>query len=81
MTTMMRTRNSMIPALILLLLALMIGIMLFAQSRIVCQTCGKDLGPSDTPEDSHGMCDKCIKNLFKGRPEAYENWKNRDADD
>ena len=27
--------------------------------RFVCMSCGKDLGPSETEEDSHGVCVPC----------------------
>jgi len=31
--------------------------------RFVCAWCGKDLGPSGTPEDSHGICPECAGKL------------------
>jgi len=29
--------------------------------RFICAWCGKDLGPSGTPEDSAGICPKCLR--------------------
>jgi hypothetical protein len=33
-------------------------------ARVVCAWCGKDLGPSDTDGDSHGICEDCIPEVF-----------------
>lgn len=33
-------------------------------SRIICGFCGRDLGPADTSEDTHGICDKCGAKLL-----------------
>lgn len=46
-----------------------------AGSRFRCSECGKDLGPSDTPEDSHGMCEDCVKEFLKDIPGGFERWK------
>jgi hypothetical protein len=32
--------------------------------RFICSWCGKDMGPSNTPEDSHGICEECKKIHF-----------------
>jgi len=33
------------------------------RGRFICAWCGKDLGPSGTPEDSHGICPECAAKL------------------
>lgn len=35
------------------------------QGRMICAWCGKDLGTSGTPEDSHGICKKCEKKFLQ----------------
>ena len=35
------------------------------QSRKVCAWCKKDLGPSPTRENSHGICPKCAKEFLE----------------
>lgn len=31
------------------------------KGRILCAWCGRDLGPSGTDENSHGICNKCLR--------------------
>ena len=33
------------------------------RGRYICMKCGKDLGPSGTEEDSHGICPKCLRKM------------------
>jgi len=33
-------------------------------ARRICAKCRKDLGPSDTDEDSHGYCEACAAALL-----------------
>jgi len=33
--------------------------------RVICAWCGKDMGPSPTPEDSHGICPECGRRLLE----------------
>lgn len=33
------------------------------KGRFVCAWCGRDLGPSGTREDSHGICAECERKL------------------
>ena len=35
------------------------------KGRLVCAWCGRDLGPSNTPEDSHGICEKCRRKMLE----------------
>ena len=32
--------------------------------RFICAWCQKDLGPAETPEDSHGICSECAKTFL-----------------
>jgi predicted RNA-binding Zn-ribbon protein involved in translation (DUF1610 family) len=34
-------------------------------ARVVCMSCGCDLGPSNTRETSHGICSKCQRALLR----------------
>lgn len=34
--------------------------------RFICAWCGKDLGPTDTLENSHGICAECGKRFLEG---------------
>ena len=33
--------------------------------RVICSWCGKDMGPSGTDMDSHGICAKCLDKASK----------------
>lgn len=35
-----------------------------ATGRFICAWCQKDLGPAETPEDSHGICSECNKTFL-----------------
>lgn len=47
-------------------------------SRVICSYCGKDLGPSPTPEDSHGICDTCGAALLRVTVEEFMERVERD---
>ena len=34
-----------------------------AEGRYICAWCGRDIGPSGTAEDSHGICAACERKL------------------
>ncbi|MBI4085960.1 MAG: hypothetical protein HY433_01805 [Candidatus Liptonbacteria bacterium] len=34
------------------------------KGRRICAWCKKDLGPAETEEDTHGMCDECKTKAF-----------------
>lgn len=33
--------------------------------RMICAWCGEDMGPSNTDEDSHGICKECAESVFR----------------
>ena len=33
------------------------------EGRFICAWCGRDLGPSGTERDSHGICSECDRKL------------------
>jgi len=35
------------------------------QARKICAWCGRDLGPSPTREDSHGICPGCERKFWE----------------
>ena len=35
------------------------------QGRRVCAWCKKDMGPADTEQDTHGICEDCATKFFK----------------
>lgn len=37
-------------------------------SRYICMDCEADLGESDTPEDSHGLCRRCQRRRMREIP-------------
>ncbi len=37
-------------------------------ARYVCMSCGDDLGPANTPEDSHGICRECERKYLRDIP-------------
>ena len=43
-------------------------------ARLVCMSCGKDLGPSETTEDSHGVCIPCGARLTGRTVEEFVKW-------
>ena len=40
-------------------------------ARLVCAWCGRDLGVSRTPRDSHGLCRACKARVF----DEYGLWQ------
>jgi len=46
--------------------------------RLICAWCGKDLGPSNTEENSHGICNLCREALLEeARAEREEERRKR----
>ncbi len=35
------------------------------KGRRICAWCKKDLGPAETEEDTHGMCEECLAKFLK----------------
>lgn len=38
------------------------------RSRTLCAWCGASIGPSKTPEDSHGICRRCKRKMLREIP-------------
>ncbi len=50
------------------------------RGRMICSWCGRDLGPSGTAQDSHGICADCDRKLREKagiRTGLCVSWKER----